>query len=142
LLTAAQQTSLRVSATEALSGSSRPALSEYEEAAAAPISPPKASVTTTASPAKSKPYGVAPDEAIVSGPAASPVSSTANVLIEFVPRSVTTSVRPSGLKAIWAGSASAASGRTEPSSGASESPASEKPAIPGVPLFSTYARSP
>ena len=53
----------------------------------------------------------------------------------FVPRSVTTSMRPSGLKAICAGSASAASIRCEPSSGSSES--SEKPAIPGEPLFST-----
>jgi hypothetical protein len=43
----------------------------YDDAAALPISPPKASVTTTAPRAvKSKPYGVAPEEAIVAGPCA------------------------------------------------------------------------
>jgi len=57
LLTAAQQTSLRVSAIEPLTGSSLPgAAIAYEEAAALPMSPPNASVTTSAPPSvKSKP---------------------------------------------------------------------------------------
>jgi hypothetical protein len=58
-----------VSATEALTGASRPGVaSEYEEAAALPISPPKASVTMTEPLAKSNSYGVAPDDGIVAGP--------------------------------------------------------------------------
>ena len=70
---AAQQTSLRVSATDALTGASSPRpASEYDEAAALPTSPPNASVTTTEPFAKSKPYGVAPEDGIVAGPSASP----------------------------------------------------------------------
>src|SRR5207245_603779 len=80
----------------------------YEEAAALPSSPPKASVTTIAPSTKSNPYGVAPDEGIVAGPSAKPRSSTVKALMLFVPRSVTTSVRPSGLTEICAGSAASA----------------------------------
>jgi hypothetical protein len=49
LVTTAQQTSLRVSATEPLTGDRRPgSVSAYDEAAAAPGAPPKASVTIIA----------------------------------------------------------------------------------------------
>jgi hypothetical protein len=101
-VTAAQQTSLRVSPTELLSGASTPgAVSEYDEAAASPTLPPNASVTITSPPGvKSKPYGVFPLAAIVAGPVARPSASTVYVLMLSVPRSVTTSVVPSALKAI------------------------------------------
>jgi hypothetical protein len=61
-----------VSPTEPLTGASRPApVTLYDDAAARPISPPNASVTTTVPAAvKSKPYGVAPADSIVSGPSA------------------------------------------------------------------------
>src|SRR4051794_16269624 len=58
----AQQTSLRPFFTDRLTGASAPS-SRYDEAAAAPASPPNASVTTSTSPAKSKPYGVTPADA-------------------------------------------------------------------------------
>ena len=134
-MVAAQQTSLRESATEALTGSSRG--SEYEDAAALPTSPPNASVTTIEPFAKSNPYGVAPEDAIVCGSCARPCSSTAKALIEFVPRSVTTSVRPSGLNAICAGSAPGSSERAEPSIGVRLPPSRANPAMPDVPLLST-----
>ena len=55
-----------------------------------------------------------------------------------VPRSVTASVRPSRLNAIWAGSASSLlSGRDEPSISASRPSRIRNPAIPGVPLLRT-----
>ena len=112
-------------------------LRAYDDAAALPTSPPKASVTITEPFAKSNPYGVAPEDGIVAGPSAMPFSPTENVLIEFVPRSVTTSVLPSGLNAICAGSASALSVRCEPSTGASAPTSSRKPLTLGVPLLST-----
>ena len=138
-MTAAQQTSLRVLATEPLTGSRRPAPSEYDEAAAAPASPPNASVTTSEPPAKSKPYGVAPEDGDRLRPLGEAVARRpSKVLMLFVPRSVTTSMRPSGLNAICAGSASRAlSVRCEPSIGSSEPRAIAKPAIPGEPLFRT-----
>jgi hypothetical protein len=56
----------------------------------------------------------------------------------FVPRSVTTSVRPSGLKEICAGSASSAlSVRVESGSGASLPSAIRKPLIEADPLLRT-----
>jgi hypothetical protein len=72
LVTAAQQTSLRVSPTDPLTGFSSPgAAIAYDEAAALPMSPPNASVTTCAPPSvKSKPYGVCPADGIVDGPSA------------------------------------------------------------------------
>src|SRR6478736_3720478 len=113
----AQQTSLRVSATEPETGRSEAPSRLYDEAAALPTAPPKASVTTSVEPAKSKPYGVAPTDGFATGSPSSPSSPTANVVIPSVPRSVTTSVRPSGLKATWAGSVSGRlSGRVELSS--------------------------
>jgi hypothetical protein len=55
-----------------------------------------------------------------------------------VPRSVTTSVAPSALKAICAGSASAPlSGRDDPSSSASRPSRISKPAMLDVALLST-----
>ena len=139
-MTAAQHTSLRVSATEPLTGASSPlSVSEYEDAAAAPTAPPNASVTIIAPAAvKSNPYGVLPEDLIVVGPAASPRSSTAYVLMLSVPRSVTASVRPSRLNETWAGSASAAlGGRSEPSNSTSRPPSILNPAMFGVPLLST-----
>ena len=96
-------------------------------------------MTTSVPPAKSNPYGVAPEAAMVAGPSAMPSAPTAYVLMEFVPRSVTTSVLPSGLNAICAGSAeSALSGRVESSSGAMPPASSVKPLMFGVPpAFST-----
>src|SRR3982750_1788080 len=57
-----QQTSLRPFFTDGLTGASAPSR-RYDEAAASPASPPKASVTTSTSPAKSNPYGVTPADA-------------------------------------------------------------------------------
>jgi hypothetical protein len=72
LVTAAQQTSLRPSPTEPLTGFSSPGPAiAYDEAAALPLSPPNASVTISAPPSvKSKPYGVWPADGIVDGPSA------------------------------------------------------------------------
>jgi hypothetical protein len=62
----------------------------------------------------------------------------AKELMLLAPRSVTTSVRPSGLKAIWAGSAPSFSSRIESSSGVRPSSAILKPLMFGVPpLLST-----
>ena len=103
------------------------------------MAPPKASVTTIApSGVKSKPYGVFPEDLIVAGPVAMPRSSIANALMLSVPRSVTTRVRPSRLKATWAGSASSPlSGRAEPSIAASRPSWIRKPVMFGVPLLRT-----
>src|SRR4029079_14084324 len=139
---AAQQTSLRVSATDSLTGARRPPETAYDEAAALPSVPPKASVTITAPSAKSKPYGVAPEDAIVVGPSASPSPPIANELIAFVPRSVTTRVRPSGLNETCAGSAPSPRARVEPAIGVGPWPSSWNPLMFGLPLLRTYAMSP
>ena len=55
----------------------------------------------------------------------------------FVPRSVTTSVRPSGLNAICAGSASGGQQLLRALERLEPAVRCEKPAIPGEPLFST-----
>jgi hypothetical protein len=123
---AAQQTSLRVSPTEPLtSESSWGPDRRYDDTEAAPISPAAASVTTrTPARVNSKPYGVAPEDGNTVGPSAEPSGATAYALMLSVARSVTTSVPPSGLNPIWAGSASGrlssrpdpANGETRPSS--------------------------
>jgi hypothetical protein len=68
-----------VSPTEPLTSESFPAPdSEYDDADAAPVLPPAASVTTrTPARVKSNPYGVAPTEGNTVGPSAKPSSSTA-----------------------------------------------------------------
>lgn len=107
----------------------------------APAAPPWAS-DTIAWPAgsKSKPNGVAPlDGRLTAGPA-TPPEATAKVSIVFVAFSVTTSVRPSGEKEIWAGPAPA-SGRAEPGIGRSRpSGAMRNPAIPAAPPALTAYR--
>jgi hypothetical protein len=55
----------------------------------------------------------------------------------LVPRRVTTSLAPSGLKPAWAGSVPAASFRIEPASGWTFQPLSRNPARDGSPVLST-----
>src|SRR5215218_6227888 len=65
-VTTAQQISLRPLPTEGVRGSSEPSTIAYDDAAAAPFSARKASVTTSVPPeVTAKPYGVGPCDAIV-----------------------------------------------------------------------------
>src|SRR4029453_11497158 len=88
-VTTAQQISLRPLPTDPLRGSSEPSTIAYDEAAAAPFSARKASVTTNVPPeAKPNPYGVGPcDSTIVEAPKV-PSAATWYVTIESVPRGV------------------------------------------------------
>ena len=110
LVTTAQQISLRPFPSERVAGSTARLPSLYDEAAALPFSARNASVTTSVpSLVKAKPYGVGPDEGWTNGSSSRPSGSTGKAAIASAPRSVTTSVEPSGLNPTWAGSASAAS---------------------------------
>ncbi len=66
-----------------------------------------------------------------------PSAPTANEVIESVPRSVTTSVDPSGEKPTCAGSAFAASIRSEPGIGDSPPSAMRNPVTLGAPVLRT-----
>jgi hypothetical protein len=88
--------------TDALTGTTPP-FTRYDDAAAAPNCPPNASVTTSVSPAKSKPYGVWPDDGNTIERFGSPSASSAIETIELPARSVTISDSPCGANAIWAG---------------------------------------
>src|SRR5215218_7233769 len=64
-VTTAQQISLRPLPTEEVRATSDPSSIAYDDAAAAPFSAPKASVTTSVPPeVNAKPYGVGPSETI------------------------------------------------------------------------------
>ena len=69
-----------------------------------------------------------------------PLASTGMALIESVPRSVTMSALPSGVKPTWAGSASGASACSVPATGSRPAVPSRKPTRPGLPVASTYTR--
>src|SRR5947208_8585386 len=135
LLIAAQQTSLRVLPTAPLTGASLAGpSSRYEDAEALPTWAPAASVTTTTPSARiSKPYGVAPDERCETLSRPTPSPSTANAWMLSDARSVTSSVRPSGVNATCAGSLPEPSGRIDPCVSRSWSPWTEKPARFGSP---------
>jgi hypothetical protein len=140
--TAAQQTSLRVLGTGPLTMLRRPGRSSrYDDAEAAPTCPPAASVTMRLPvEVNSNPYGVAPAEATMARAPALPSAAIANVVKLSVPRSLTTSVAPSGLNATCAGSASGAlSSSRSPASGSSvPSAARRKPRTPvSSPVVST-----
>src|SRR5215210_4676423 len=106
-VTTAQQISLRPLPTDEVRGTSDPSTIAYDDAAAAPFSARKASVTTSAPPdVNAKPYGVGPCEAIEREAPKVPSAATLYVSIESVPRSVITIIDPSGLNATCAGSAS------------------------------------
>src|SRR3954471_14564703 len=82
-VTTAQQISLRPLPTEEVRGTSDPSMTAHEDAAAAPFSAPKASVTTRAPPeVNAKPYGVGPYDAIAWEVPKVPSASTAYVSIE------------------------------------------------------------
>jgi hypothetical protein len=106
-VTTAQQISLRPFPSERVTGASSPPETRYEDAAAAPFSARNASVMIRREPSgvNANPYGVAPDEGKARISPRRPSGPTVNTAIESVPRSVTTTCRPSGVNAIWAGSA-------------------------------------
>ena len=106
-VTTAQQISLRPLPTDEVRGTSDPSTSAYDDAAAAPFSARKASVTTSTPPdVNAKPYGAGPCDGIVWEARKVPSAATSYVSIESVPRSVITIIDPSGLNATCAGSAS------------------------------------
>jgi hypothetical protein len=132
-----------VSPIEALTGASRPgSASEYDEAATAPISPPKASVTITASlrnrslgsrACDGRSWPVVRVAAVVDGERADAVGAPlgdderATVGAEGDSRGIGGVVERPG---------------EEPSIGVRPPFESEKPLIPGWPLLRTYASSP
>src|SRR5215218_633094 len=116
-VTTAQQISLRPLPTDEVRGTSEPSTIRYDDAAAAPFSARKASVTTSAPPdVNAKPYGVGPCDGIVWEAPKVPSAATLYVSIESVPRSVITISDPAGLNATCAGSASLEASTCSPSS--------------------------
>src|SRR5262245_41272193 len=100
----AQQISLRPLPIERETGVASPASNRYDDAAALPFAAPNASVTTSVSPANTKPYGVGPEDSETRASPSRPASPTGNCTIASAPRSVTTTLAPSGAKPTWAGS--------------------------------------
>ena len=95
--------------------------------------PPKASDANRRPRASNaNPNGVSPAEAVKVGEPTAPSSATGYVPMRLVFFSVTTSVRPSGERSIWAGPAPGAlSGCVDPRIGTSlPSPLMSKPATP------------
>jgi hypothetical protein len=74
--TTTQQISLRPLPIERETGVAAAPWTTYEEAAALPVSAPKASVTIRAAPAKANPYGVGPEEDVTVGSPSRPSGST------------------------------------------------------------------
>ena len=85
-VTTAQQISLRPLPTDPLRGSIDPSTIAYDDAAAAPFSARKASVTTNVPEANPNPYGVGPCDATVLEAPNVPSAVTWYVTIESVPR--------------------------------------------------------
>src|SRR5205823_8111371 len=109
LVTTAQQISLRPLPNERVTGVSEPPRTAYDEVAASPLPARNASVTIRVPPlVKANPYGVGPDDGVTVISPSRPSAATANVMIESVARSVMTSIEPSGVNPICAGSAFAA----------------------------------
>src|SRR5205823_4049776 len=142
LVTTAQQISLRPLPNERVAGVSEPPRTAYDEAAASPLPARNASVTIRVPPlVKPNPYGVGPDDGVTVISPSRPSAVTANVMIESVARSVMTSIEPSGVNPICAGSAFAAdSGISAPMRGSSPVSVRRNPVTPGLPVFRTNTR--